>query len=66
MLKLLRQWLEASVTEEGIVRTKRVGTPQGGVISPLLSSIYLHALDTLWTRHSAPWGRWCATRTISW
>jgi group II intron reverse transcriptase/maturase len=56
MLKLLRQWLEAGVMEDGIVRATTVGTPQGGVISPLLSNIYLHALDTLWTRHSAPLG----------
>jgi len=35
---------------------------QGGVISPLLSNIYLHVLDVLWTRHSAPLGtlvRYC-------
>jgi retron-type reverse transcriptase len=56
MLKLLRQWLETGVMEDGRVEPTRVGTPQGGVISPLLSNIYLHVLDTLWTRHSAPLG----------
>jgi group II intron reverse transcriptase/maturase len=56
VLKLLRQWLEAGVMEEGAVRESLAGTPQGGVISPLLSNIYLHVLDTLWTRHSAPLG----------
>ncbi len=56
ILKLLKQWLEAGVMEQGIVRKATSGTPQGGVISPLLSNIYLHVLDTLWTRHSAPLG----------
>jgi group II intron reverse transcriptase/maturase len=56
MLKLLRQWLEAGVMEEGTVSPVIAGTPQGGVISPLLSNIYLHVLDVLWTRHSAPLG----------
>jgi group II intron reverse transcriptase/maturase len=56
MLKLLRQWLEAGVMEEGVVSKTVAGTPQGGVISPLLSNIYLHVLDVMWTRHSAPLG----------
>jgi group II intron reverse transcriptase/maturase len=56
MLKLLRQWLEAGVMEEGAVTRTMAGTPQGGVISPLLSNIYLHVLDTLWTRQSARLG----------
>ena len=56
VLKLLRRWLEAGVMEEGVVSPTVAGTPQGGVISPLLSNIYLHALDVLWTRHSAPLG----------
>jgi group II intron reverse transcriptase/maturase len=50
VLKLLRQWLRAGVMEEGVVTETKTGTPQGGVISPLLSNIYLHVLDTLWTR----------------
>ena len=56
MLKLLRQWLEAGVMEDGAVLKTVAGTPQGGVISPLLSNIYLHVLDRLWTRQSAPLG----------
>jgi group II intron reverse transcriptase/maturase len=56
MLKLLRQWLQAGVMEDGVVSATVAGTPQGGVISPLLSNIYLHVLDELWTRHSAPLG----------
>jgi len=56
ILKLIRQWLEAGVMEEGTVSPTVAGTPQGGVISPLLSNIYLHVLDVLWTRHSAPLG----------
>ena len=45
VLKLLRQWLEAGVMEDGVVSRAVAGTPQGGVISPLLSNIYLHVLD---------------------
>jgi group II intron reverse transcriptase/maturase len=56
MLKLVRQWLEAGVMEDGVVSPTVAGTPQGGVISPLLSNIYLHVLDVRWTRHSAPLG----------
>jgi RNA-directed DNA polymerase len=45
VLKLVRLWLQAGVmTEQGLERTA-AGTPQGGVISPLLSGIYLHVLD---------------------
>jgi group II intron reverse transcriptase/maturase len=56
MLKLLRQWLEVGVMEDGVVSETMAGTPQGGVISPLLSNIYLHVLDDLWMRHSARFG----------
>jgi len=56
VLKLLRHWLQAGVMEDGVVSQTVAGTPQGGVISPLLSNIYLHVLDVQWTRHSAPLG----------
>ncbi|MEQ8272438.1 MAG: group II intron reverse transcriptase/maturase [Deltaproteobacteria bacterium] len=56
VLKLIRQWLEAGVMEDGVMSRTVVGSPQGGVISPLLSNIYLHVLDVLWNRHSAPLG----------
>jgi len=50
VLKLLRKWLVAGVMEEGNVRHEATGTPQGGVISPLLANIYLHELDREWQR----------------
>jgi group II intron reverse transcriptase/maturase len=50
VLKLLRKWLRAGVMEEGTVRETLAGTPQGGVISPLLANIYLHCLDRVWER----------------
>lgn len=51
VLKLLRLWLKAGVMEEGRSRQTVTGTPQGGVISPLLSNIYLHHLDRVWDEH---------------
>ena len=56
VLKLIRQWLQAGVMEDGQVTATVAGTPQGGVISPLLSNIYLHVLDTVWTRRHAHLG----------
>jgi len=56
VLKLLRLWLRVGVMEEGVVSGSLVGTPQGGVISPLLSNIYLHYLDVLWTRRCVSLG----------
>ena len=50
VLKLIRKWLKAGVMEDGTVRETLAGTPQGGVISPLLANIYLHLLDRLWAK----------------
>jgi group II intron reverse transcriptase/maturase len=49
VLKLLRKWLEAGVMEDGALRRTLAGTPQGGVISPLLANVYLHELDRIWS-----------------
>ena len=56
VLKLLRKWLQAGVMEEGRFTETVSGTPQGGVISPLLSNIYLHYLDAVWERQCAGLG----------
>lgn len=48
VLGLLRAFLRAGVMEDGLVRRPITGTPQGGVISPLLANVYLHALDVAW------------------
>jgi RNA-directed DNA polymerase len=45
VLKLLRQWLQAGVMVDGSIERTVAGTPQGGVISPLLSNVFLHVLD---------------------
>ena len=57
VLKLIRQWLKAGVVEEGRYEATETGTPQGGVISPLLANIYLHVLDMYWSRQYASLGK---------
>jgi group II intron reverse transcriptase/maturase len=46
VIGLIRRWLEAGVVTESGFLARPAGTPQGGVISPLLANIYLHRLDT--------------------
>jgi RNA-directed DNA polymerase len=48
MLRLMRKWLRAGVSEEGEWSETKIGTPQGAVISPLLANIYLHYAFDLW------------------
>ena len=48
LLKLVRAMLRAGVMESGVVRHSVTGTPQGGVMSPLLANVYLHRLDREW------------------
>jgi group II intron reverse transcriptase/maturase len=48
VLKLLRAMLRAGVMEDGAVARRDSGTPQGGVVSPVLCNVYLHRLDREW------------------
>ena len=70
MLKLIRMWLKAVIVEPGqgprdppsYTRSKQ-GTPQGGVISPLLANLYLHWFDKLFHRSDGPYG-WANARSV--
>jgi len=57
VLKLLRQWLKAGVLENGGWSASEIGSPQGGVISPLLANIYLHVLDMYWAEQYSSLGK---------
>ena len=48
ILRLIRQWLEAGVLEDGELKRSRMGTPQGATISPLLANLYLHYVFDCW------------------
>jgi RNA-directed DNA polymerase len=48
VLSLVRAMLRAGVMQDGSLRRSVAGTPQGGVISPLLANVYLHRLDRAW------------------
>lgn len=68
VLRLIRMWLKAAIEdrdEDGRVRRSRPerGTPQGGVISPLLANLYLHWFDVLFHRSRGP-GSWAQARLV--
>lgn len=64
VLKLIRMWLEAPVVEPdgGVFRSNK-GTPQGGVISPLLANVYLDRFDTSFFHSTGP-GRWAKAKLV--
>jgi len=51
ILRLIGKWLNAGVLEEGVLSHVDAGTPQGGVISPLLANVYLHEVLDEWFVH---------------
>jgi len=48
LLRLIGKWLNAGVLEDGSVTFPEAGTPQGGVVSPLLANVYLHYVLDVW------------------
>lgn len=65
VVRLVGKWLRAGVLEGGVVHHPPTGSPQGGVISPVLANLYLHeALDKWWVEQVQPrlWGRACLVR----
>jgi RNA-directed DNA polymerase len=69
VVKLIRMWLETPVVEQQAgggppkVNRNKTGTPQGGVISPLLSNIYLHWFDKVFHRLDGP-AQWAKARLV--
>jgi RNA-directed DNA polymerase len=66
VLKLIRMWLEAPVVDSrdgGPPQRSRKGTPQGGVISPLLANVYLHWFDKAFHGHKGP-AQWAKARLV--
>ena len=48
ILRMIKRFLRAGISEDGAIRASEEGTPQGGVISPMLANIYLHYVLDLW------------------
>lgn len=48
LLRIIGKWLKAGVFEDGAIHYPEEGTPQGGVISPLISNVYLHEVLDVW------------------
>lgn len=61
VLRLVRKWLKAGVSEDGAWSRTEVGTPQGAVISPLVANIYLHYVFDVWVQR---WRRCHATGDV--
>lgn len=61
ILRLIRKWLKAGVSEEGQWSKTREGTPQGSVISPILANVYLHYVFDLWANQ---WRKRYARRSV--
>jgi RNA-directed DNA polymerase len=58
-LLYIRRWLRAPMEQNGIRIERTRGTPQGGVISPILSNLFLHYTFDLWMRRTYPDLPWC-------
>jgi RNA-directed DNA polymerase len=55
----IERWLKAPMEQDGIRKERTLGTPQGGVISPILSNLFLHYTFDLWMKRTHPDLPWC-------
>jgi RNA-directed DNA polymerase len=55
----IERWLKAPMEQDGIRKERTLGTPQGGVISPILSNLFLHYTFDLWMKRTHPGLPWC-------
>jgi RNA-directed DNA polymerase len=51
IIRLVRKWLRAGILEDGRLEHPEAGTPQGGIVSPVLANVYLHYVLDLWFEH---------------
>jgi RNA-directed DNA polymerase len=58
-LLYIERWLTAPMDKDGVLIERTRGTPQGGVISPILANLFLHYTFDLWMRRTHPDLRWC-------
>jgi RNA-directed DNA polymerase len=58
-LLYIERWLTAPMEKDGVLIERTRGTPQGGVISPILANLFMHYTFDLWMRRTHPDLRWC-------
>lgn len=64
LIHLVRRWLKAGILEEGVIHKSESGSPQGGVLSPLLSNIYLNEIDKVWEKNDGFYTRYADDMVI--